>query len=323
MNHQAKTINAIPMELWNSILLYAILGINELFDLSLASKQFRLSFFTKNWMSMIAHRNLCKSLKQFLPFIEHNEECFQDYVISRTITFLSQYRYCFSGAFTLAVILGDDVRNHGWNLTDVNIFISMSKRDYSREKFVDSVLKWWEDVGAFCNCTMATLKFGKKNRIKDWMPTITQNHHIIISITFQIMGHHEGDNRTFQFFILDSRFHNEPALFCESKSEFTFECNSITVNNLGVCNTCVNFPTAVITKTGPYTWWYLSEWEREWVLWIKQQCQTNKKIRKYYVERRKLVPSVHERRLVYISRGFVVSSFIPRKKFFFDKTPFM
>jgi hypothetical protein len=90
MNHQAKmhkTINAIPMELWNSILLYAILGINELFDLSMASKQFRLSFFTKNWMSIIAYRNLCKSLKQILPFIEHNEEYFQDYVISELIPF--------------------------------------------------------------------------------------------------------------------------------------------------------------------------------------------------------------------------------------------
>ena len=136
MNRQTKTIHAIPLELWNSILLYAILGIVELSDLGLVSKEFRCRFFGEKWMSIIAHRNLCRSLKQFFPLIQHNEEYFQDYVISRFYTFLSQYRYCISSDFTLAVILGDDVGKDGWNVTDVNVYISMSKRDFSRKHAV-------------------------------------------------------------------------------------------------------------------------------------------------------------------------------------------
>jgi len=316
MNNRPKTINSIPLELWDSILLWAILGINNLSDLSLVSKQFRCIFFTEKWMSKIAHRNMCSSLKQFLPFIEHNEDCFQDYVISRTITLLSQYNYCFSGAFTLAVILGANIGKLGWNLTTVDIYISMSKQDYSRQQFSESVHEWWEEVNAYFNCTMANLKFCTTTKIKEWIPTITQNHHMMVLITLQIFGHDDDDSRVFRLFILNSRFHNKPAIFCGSKSEFTFLCNSITVDKCGAYKTQVNFPTAVITKTGPYSRWYLSEWELEWRLWITQQCHTNKKVRKYHIKRRKLIPSVEEKRLVYISRGFVISSFIPRKNFF-------
>jgi hypothetical protein len=325
MNHQKRTINAIPLELWKSILLYAIWGIVELSDLSLVSKEFRSIFFTEKWMSIIAHRNSYKLLKQFLPFIHHNEEYFQDYVISRTYTFLSQYRYCISGAFTLAVILGNDVGKEGWNVAEVEIYISMSAQEFSKKRFSQSVRHWWKEIKPYFNYTKGNLKFVSKTNINVWMPTIILNHYMMALVTFTIIGHDQDHGRRFHFFILNSRYYHEPTLFCQSRSEFTFLCNYITVDSDTSCTpkTHVEFPTAVIAKVGPYNCWYLTEWELEWLLWVKEQYHPNGKIRKYYIERRKLIPSVQENRLFYSSLGFIISGFIPRKHFFFGKDPFM
>jgi len=323
MNRLNETIKAIPLELWNSILLYAILGIVELSDLSLVSKEFRSTFFTEKWMSIIAHRNSYHSFKQLLPFIHHNEEYCQDYVISRTYTFLSQYRYCISSAFTLAIILGNDVGTQGWNVTKVKFYISMSAQEFTKERFSESVRHWWNEIKPYFKYTKASLKFVSKSKINVWMPTILLNHYMMELVQFKIIGHDEDVCRRFNFFILNSRHHHDPNLFCKSRSEFTFLCNSITIDNSGATKTHVNFPTAVITKVGPYNNWYLTEWELEWILWVKEQNLTTKKIRKYYIERRKLIPSVQKDRLYYLSLGFVISGLIPRKHFFFGKDPFM
>ena len=170
----------------------------------------------------------------------------------------------------------------------------MSKRDFSYKQFSRNVREWWDEVKANFNYTKASLNFVSKSKIKVWIPTIVLNHYLMALVTLEIIGHDEDDGRIFRFFILNSRYYHEPALFCESRSEFNFLCNYITVNTSGATKVHIKFPTAVITKVGPYNCWYLTEWELEWHMWVKEQFQTNKKIKKYYIERRKLISSVQE-----------------------------
>jgi len=316
-------IQYIPQDLWLSIVQYGICGIAELSSFSMVSKRFRNLFFQEKWISVITSRNFNRWLRHFLPSIHHNEESLQDYVITKTVSFLSQYRYCFSGAFALAVILGQNITDTAWDLTVVDIYISISRRDFSRQRFGDQIKEWWNDVNWFIRCKMGNVSFGRRNRLRQWMPTITEKRHIIEIVIFEIVGNEDKDTRSFRFFILNSRFHASPHEFCESKSTFTFLSNSISVDNSGACWTRIGYPTTVINKSGPYTSWFLSEWELEWVLWQKEQDHSLEDVRKGYIERRKLIPSVREERLTQISRGFSVTSFIPRARFSFHKKAFL
>ena len=316
-------IQYIPQDLWLSIVQYGICGITELSDFSLVSKRFRNLFFQEKWMTVITSRNFKRLLRQFLPSIHHNEESLQDYVITKTLSLLSQYRYCFSGAFALAVILGQNITDTPWDLTVIDIYISISRRDFNRQRFRNQIKGWWNDVNWFIHCKMGNVIFGRPNRLRQWIPTITENHHIMAMVIFDIVGHEDKDTRSFRFFILNSRFHATPHEFCESKSVFTFLSNSISVDDSGACWTRIGYPTTIINKSGPYSNWFLSEWELEWVLWQNQRDHSLEEVRRDYIERRKLVPSVREERLTQINRGFTITSFIPRARFSFHKKAFL
>ena len=316
-------IQYIPQDLWLSIVQYGICGITELSSFSLVSKRFRNLFFQEKWISVITSRNFIRSFRQFLSPIHHNEESLQDYVITKTLSLFSQYKYCVSGAFALAVILGQNITETPWGLTVVDIYISISRQDFSRQRFRDQIKGWWNDVNRFIRCKMGNIIFGRPHRLRQWIPTITENHHIMVLVIFDIVGHEDKDTRSFRFFVLNSRFHATPHEFCESKSAFTFLSNSISVDDSGACWTQIGYPTSIINKSGPYSTWFLSEWELEWVLWQKQRDHSLEEVRRDYIERRKLIPSVREERLTQINRGFTVTGFIPRAKFSFYKKAFL
>ena len=316
-------IQYIPQDLWLSIVQYGICGITELSSFSLVSKRFRILFFQEKWISVITSRNFIRSFRQFLSPIHHNEESLQDYVITKTLSLFSRFKYCVSGAFALAVILGQNITETPWGLTVVDIYISISRQDFSRQRFRDQIKGWWNDVNRFIRCKMGNIIFGRPHRLRQWIPTITENHHILAMVIFDIVGHEDKDTRSFRFFVLNSRFHATPHEFCESKSAFTFLSNSISVDDSGACWTQIGYPTSIINKSGPYSTWFLSEWELEWVLWQKQRDHSLEEVRRDYIERRKLIPSVREERLTQINRGFTVTGFIPRAKFSFYKKAFL
>ena len=58
-------------------------------------------------------------------------------------------------------------------------------------------------------------------------------------------------------------------------------------------------------------------------LWQKQRDHSLEEVKRDYIERRKLIPSVREERLTQINRGFTVTGFIPRAKFSFYKKAFL
>ena len=313
----------IPQDLWLSIVQYGICGIIDLSSFSLVSKRFRTHFYQERWLAVITFRDFHRSLRQFLPSIHHNDESLQDYVITKTLSFLSQYKYCFSGAFALAVILGQNITDTPWDLTVVDVYISISRREYSRRRFRDHIKEWWNDVNWFIRCKMGNVLTGRPSRLRHWMPTITQNHHMMALVIFDIVGHEDKDTRSFRFFILDSRFHATPHEFCESKSVFTFLSNSIFLDDAGACWTRVRYPSTIINKSGPYSPWFLFEWELEWVLWQKQRDHSLEEVRRDYIERRKLIPTAREDRLIQIDRGFTVTGLIPRARFGFQKKAFL
>jgi hypothetical protein len=199
-------IQYIPQDLWLSIIQYGICGIAELSSFSMVSKRFRNIFFQEKWISVITSRNFNRSLRQFLTSIYHNEGSIQEYVITKVLSFLSQYRYCFSGAFALAVILGQNITDTPWDLTVVDIYISISRRDFSRQRFRDQIKDWWNDVNWFICCKMGNVIFGRTDRLCQWIPSITENHYIMAMVIFEIVGHEDKDTRSFRFFILTLGF---------------------------------------------------------------------------------------------------------------------
>ena len=153
-------IQYIPQDLWLSIVQYGICGITELSSFSLVSKRFRILFFQEKWISVITSRNFIRSFRQFLSPIHHNEDSLQDYVITKTLSLFSQYKYCVSGAFALAVILGQNITETPWGLTVIDIYISISRQDFSRQRFRDQIKGWWNDVNWFIRCKMGNIIFG-------------------------------------------------------------------------------------------------------------------------------------------------------------------
>jgi hypothetical protein len=59
------------------------------------------------------------------------------------------------------------------------------------------------------------------------------------------------------------------------------------------------------------------------VLWQKQRDHSLEEVRRDYIERRKLIPTAREDRLIQIDRGFTVTGLIPRARFGFQKKAFL
>ena len=127
-----------------------------------------------------------------------------------------------------------------------------------------------------------------------------------------------------QFIILDARHHITPTLFCKTKFDFTFLANWIRfIDKDTCCQAHVEDLNAVITKSGPYTPFFVKEWEAQWKYWQLVGNTDDKMLQEYHRnQRRRMIPLIHERQTKYVARGFTITGDIPRSRFYFKKTPF-
>ena len=338
MTHQlAKiepTILLIPKELWGTIIAYSIDSIKELVELSLLSRELRKIIFRKQYLSLLLHRNFYAIFSKWLFHLTSGrDELVVASIVGKFLSFMSKYNYCISGGFALATILGvknifetrsnDPHADCQWRGSDLDIYISLPQARYNRDQFCNQVSTWWEDVKPFFSRSRFELDSSHKLRsYGQWCPKLTKKFFIIDVVDFKLSL--EWRQRVFQFIILDARHHITPTLFCKSKFDFSFLCNWIRFVGDGTCcQAHVEDLHAVITKSGPYTPFFVREWEEQWRQWQLAKNSDDTVLRSdHRKQRMKMIPRVQERKKKYVARGFTITGDIPRTRFYFEKSPF-
>jgi hypothetical protein len=335
------TILSIPQDLWGMIITYSINNIQELCAFSMLSKDLRKRVFRKEYSTLLLRQNFFTLFANWMVyFTARRDKVAANSIIRKFLSFLSNYTYCFSGGFVLATILGikdinfihhqrgrqsekDPRVDYEWCGSDMDIYISVSPTRYNRDAFCDEVYTWWQDVkNLFFRSTLDVGRNRQFGKYGQWCLKLTQTYFIIDVVNFHLRrGRKE---RVVQFIILDARHHITPTLFCKTKFDFTFLTNWIRFIDEGTCcQTHVEYLNAVITRSGPYTPFFIKEWEGQWRHWQIVRNTDDKMLQEYHREqRRKMIPRIQERLRKYVARGFTVTGNIPKSRFYFEKSPF-
>ncbi len=336
-----STILSIPQDLWGMIITYSFKNIQELFSFSMLSKELRKKVFRKQYFTLLLHQNFFALFSNWLlHFISRRDKVVVNDIIRKFLSFLSNYNYCFSGGFALATILGiKDISlidhqkgrpsesnpqpDDKWYGSDLDIYISVSPTRYKRDVFCDEVYTWWRTVkNLFYRSTLDVDCSRQLRKYGQWCLKLTKTYFIIDVVNFHLTrGRKE---RVFQFIILDARHHITPTLFCKTKFDFTFLTNWIRFIDEGTCcQVHVEYLNAVINKSGPYTPFFVKEWEEQWRHWQIVRNTDDKMLQKYHRKQRKtMIPRIQERLRKYVARGFNITGEIPKLRFYFEKTPF-
>ena len=324
------------------IITFSIKNIQELLDFSMLSKEFRKKLFRKQYFSLLVHRNFFALFSNWLQyFTSGRDKVVVHSIIRKFLSFLSNYNYCFSGGFALATILGvqdisfvhhqkgtlienDPHADYQWCASDIDIYISLSPKRYNRDEFCDQVYTWWYEVRNLFS--RSTLDVGSRQLRKygQGCLKLAKTFFIIDVVNFHLNTTRGRKERTLQFIILDARHHITPTLFCKTKFDFTFLTNWIRfVDQETHCQQHVEYLNAVITKSGPYTPFFIKEWEGQWRHWQITRNADDKMLQEYHRKQRgTLISRIQERQKKYVTRGFTITGDIPRSRFYFEKTPF-
>jgi len=335
------TLLSIPQELWGMIIIFSIKNIQELSSFSMLSKELRMKVFRKQYFLSLLHQNFYALFSNWLLyFTSSREKVVVRSIISKFLSFLSNYNYCFSGGFALATILGvqdisfinhqqgtpienDSHADYKWCGSDMDIYISAIPMRYNRDAFCDQVYAWWQEVKNLFS--PSTLDVGSRRQLRKYGQCslkLTKTFFIIDVVNFHLTSGRK--ERVFQFIILDARHHITPTLFCRTKFDFTFLTNWIRYLDEGTCcQAHVEYLNAVITKSGPYTPFFIKEWEGQWRHWQIARNTDDKMLQKYHRKQRNtMIPRIQERLRKYAARGFIITGNIPKSRFYFEKSPF-
>jgi len=346
MTHQLakikRTVLSIPQDLWGIIITYSIKNIQELFCFSMLSKELRKKVFRKEYFSLLVSRNVFALFSNWLYyFTSAQDKGLMHSIIRKFLSFLSSYNYCISGGFTLATILGvqeisfvhqkkrtpigiDPEADYNWCGSDVDICISLPPKRYNREEFCDQVYTWWQEVRSLF--ARSTLDVGCNRQLRKYGQCclkLTTTFFIIDVVDFHLNTRGRKE-RVLQFVILDARHHITPTLFCKTKFDFTFLTDWIRfIDKDTCCQAHVEDLNAVITKSGPYTPFFVKEWEAQWSYWQIVRNTDDKMLQEYHRKQRNtMIPRIQKRLRKYAARGFIITGNIPKSRFYFEKSPF-
>ena len=312
---------SIPEEIIADLILFGIVGLIDLNNVSLVSKPFRNVFFTKFNMEQILKRNFRKHMFYFLYFLDHCDKTHEELFMTSLYRYLSKYRYCISGGFALGVIDGTTKAIPPfWHSGDIDIYISMPKTNiYRFRDFYTALANWWRSIRYLFDFSHVELEFySSGDYCNIWSPAPTFKDYVQGVFTLKING--EFQPRTIQFIILDSRYHISATRFVTSKFDFTFLLNSIRFDNTGThCHFEITHLNHIISKSGTYTPFFLKHWSFEWKLWQNAKGTTDQDLLDSQKAKRKTIRRLKDRREKYQLRGYTISGLIPKGRFYFDK----